>query len=93
MATPAEYLVRETVQDAQALIAALAQVRAVMDRMVQRSRALGATAVDTYATWPAGYTAQDFKGLINALDSVDMPDSIIPDNTRNRIHKLVANIQ
>ena len=93
MATQADYLVLKTTEDTNQMIAALEHVRTIKNRIVQRARALGIVTADAYANWPAGYTATDFRGLINALDSVDLPDSIVPDATRNRLHKLVASIQ
>lgn len=91
MATQADYLVTQSANDAQALIVALAQVRTITNRMVQRARALGTLTWDAYTNWTAGYTAQEAKALITVLEA--LPDSIIDDAARNRLHRFVANIQ
>lgn len=90
MATQSEYLVRNTVNDANALIASLAQVVTITNRIVQRARALGATTWDAYE-FPAGYDATQAKALITALEA--LPESIVENTTRNRIHKIVSIIQ
>lgn len=98
MATSADYLVNQTVADAAQLIRELAAARTTIARMVQRARGVGLTTVDAYANWPAGYTVAEFKALFNlALDPLDpanaLPESIVPNTLRGRLHKLVANIQ
>ena len=91
MATPAEYLVKETANDIQQLIAALAQTKTILDRIVQRARALGALTWDGYTNWPDGYTATLAKALITALEG--LPESVVDNTVRNRLHTFAANIQ
>lgn len=41
--------------------------------------------------WPDGYTIQDFVALYTAL--AELPASVVGDNTRNAIHKVLAHFQ
>jgi hypothetical protein len=90
MATQADYLVNHTVNDVNALIVALAQTVTVIDRIVQRARALGATTWDAYE-FPEGYDATQAKALITALEA--LPESIVDNTVRNRLYKIVSIIQ
>lgn len=91
MATSSDYLVTSTVADVAQLIASLAATKAVADRIVQRARALGALTWDGYENWPADYDALQAKALITALEG--LPESVVDNTVRNRLHKMVASIR
>ena len=90
MATQGQYLVLRTVNDATNLLAELEQARTVATRIVERMEAIGAGALDDYV-WPEGYTKADFVALYNQLSG--LPGSVVSDDVRDALFKLVSSIQ
>ena len=88
--TQGSYLVIRSVNDANALLTQLEQVRQSVTRITERMAALGAGVLDGYE-WPNDYTQADFIALYQALDA--LPGSILADDTRDKILKLVSSIQ
>lgn len=90
MATPGDFLVTRTVNDATTLLAALEQIKAQANRIAQRMVAIGAGALNDYQ-WPNGYMKADFVALYNALNS--LPGLVVADSVRDALYKLVSSIQ
>ena len=90
MATPGQYLVNNTVTDCNSLLAQLRSLKQVMTNIVERMEAIGASALSGYQ-WPEGYVNQDFLDLYNALKA--LPGSVVEDDVRDSIYKLVSHIQ
>ena len=90
MATPGDYLVNNSVNDANALLAQLEQVKRLVTRIAQRMDALGIAALAGHV-WPDGYTQADFVALYQALDA--LPGLVVDDDMRDKLFKLVSSIQ
>ena len=95
MATKADYLVRNTVNDCTQLRAQLEQAKETARRITERMLALAdpgnpVAFLLTYA-WPEGYTLQDFVDLYDALTL--LPGSVVANETRNAIYKILAYFQ
>lgn len=90
MATQSEYLINHTTNDCNRLLTELQAVRTTTTRIVERMKALDTPALAGYV-WPEGYTENDFVALYNALKA--LPGSIVADDVRNQIFKLVSFIQ
>ena len=90
MATQGTYLVNNTVNDCNSLLAQLRNVKQTALNIAERMEAIGAPALTDYV-WPEGYTSQDFLNLYNALKA--LPGSVIEDDTRDAIYKPVSHIQ
>lgn len=90
MATQGHYLVFRTVEDATSLLSDLERTRTVVTRIVERMEGLGVAALDGHE-WPAGYTQADFMALYNALNG--LPGSVVADEVRDALFKLVSYIQ
>ena len=90
MATPGDYLVNNSVNDANALLAQLEQVKRLVTRIAQRMDALGIAALVGHV-WPDGYTQADFVALYQALDA--LPGLVVDDDMRDKLFKLVSSIQ
>ena len=90
MATPGHLLVTNTSENALALLNQLEQAKTTATRIVQRMEALGTAALTGYE-WPEGYTQADFVALYQALDG--LPGSVVSDDVRNQLWKLVAAVQ
>ena len=91
MATKAEYLVNSTVNDANALLTQLEAAKTTARRIVERMLGVGYVVLMSYE-WPEGYTLnEDFLALYTAIES--LPGSVVPDETRNALYKLVATFQ
>lgn len=95
MATKADYLIRNTVNDCTQLRAALEQAGTLAKRVVQRMEALSdpgnPVAFLLVYEWPDGYTIEDFVALYNAFDV--LPGSVVADETRDSIYKILAHFQ
>lgn len=90
MATPGQYLVNNTVNDCNSLLAQLEQVRRLVTRVTERMEAIGAGALADY-TWPEGYTQQDFMDLYQALNA--LPGSVVANAVRDALFNLVSHVQ
>jgi len=90
MATPGDYLVNNSVNDANALLAQLEQAKRLVTRIAQRMDALGIAALVGHV-WPDGYTQADFVALYQALDA--LPGLVVDDDMRDKLFKLVSSIQ
>lgn len=90
MATPGHLLVLDSRQNALELLRQLEAAKTTASRIVQRMEALGVTALEGYE-WPNEYTQADFVALYNALD--DLPGSVVADDVRDKLYKLVAAVQ
>jgi len=91
MATQAEYLVNQTVNDCNALLAQLQQAKTTAQRVVERMLAIGYVPLIDYP-WPDGYTLNDdFVPLYNELAA--LPGTVVPDETRDAIYKLISTFQ
>lgn len=90
MATQGTYLVNNTANDVISLLQQIQVVRTTVTRITERMAAIGEAALDSY-TWPEGYTEADFLALYNALDN--LPGSIVSNDVRNKLFKLVSCIQ
>lgn len=90
MASQGTYLVNNTVNDVTSLLQQLQMVRTTVTRITERMEAIGEPALDTYQ-WPTEYVKADFLALYQALDG--LPDSIVSNDVRNKLFKLVSCIQ
>jgi len=90
MATQGQYLVNNTVNDCNVMLAQLEGARRLVTRIVERMEALGVAALQGHV-WPEGYTQADFVALYQALDV--LPGCIVADDVRDKIFKLVSSIQ
>lgn len=90
MATQGTYLVNNTVIDCNALLSQLEQARRLVTRVTERMEALGTAALAGYA-WPEDYAQQDFVALYQALDA--LPGSVVEDDVRDKLFKLVSCVQ
>lgn len=90
MATQGQYLVNNTANDTISLLQQIQAVRTTVTRITERMAAIGEAALDSYQ-WPEGYTEADFTALYQALNA--LPGSIVADEVRNRLFKLVSYIQ
>lgn len=91
MATKGEYLVNNTVNDAKVLLAQLEAAKTTARRIVERMLGVGYVPLMSY-DWPEGYTLNDdFLVLYAAIEA--LPGTVIPDETRNALYKLVATFQ
>lgn len=90
MATQGDYLVNNTVNDCNSLLAQLQAARTTITRIAERMEALGTAALSGYE-WPSGYTQTDFVALYNALGA--LPGSVVSDDVRDKLFKLVSSIQ
>lgn len=90
MATQGHFLVIRSVEDAVTLLAQLERARTTIARIVERMESIGPAALDGHA-WPEGYTKADFVALYNALNA--LPGSVVADDVRNKLFKLVSSIQ
>ena len=95
MATKADYLINSTVNDCAQLRAALEQAKTLAVRVVQRMEALAdegnPVAFLLVYDWPDGYTIEDFVALYNAFTA--LPGSVVSDETRDSIYKILAHFQ
>lgn len=95
MATKADYLINNTVNDCAQLRAALEQTKTLAQRITERMLALSdvgnPVAFRLTYDWPDGYTLEDFAGLYDALTL--LPGSVVADETRNAIMKMLAYFQ
>ena len=95
MATKADYLINSTVNDCAQLRAALEQAKTLVARVVQRMEALAdegnPVAFLLAYVWPDGYTLEDFEALYNAFGA--LPGSVVSDETRDSIYKILAHFQ
>jgi hypothetical protein len=90
MATQGAYLVNNTVNDCNALLAQLLAAQTTITRITERMEAIGQGALENYA-WPEGYTEQDFINLYQALDA--LPGSVVANAVRDALYNLVGYIQ
>ena len=95
MATKADYLINNTVIDAGQLRLHLEQAATVAKRITERMLALqdagNPVAFLLTYEWPDGYTINDFVALYDALTA--LPGSVVDDDTRNAIYKILAHFQ
>jgi hypothetical protein len=98
MATPGQKLVIDTTNNCNLLVRQLEAVRTTVDRIVQQMEATGLAALDDYV-FPDGYTKADLLALYFMLagkqdDSVEpLPGSVVSDDVRDAIHKLINHVQ
>ena len=90
MATQGHYLVTRSTEDASALLVELERTRTIARRITERMEAIGSQALAGYE-WPEGYTGSDFLELYQALNT--LPGSVVDDDTRDALFKLVSFIQ
>lgn len=90
MATQGDFLVQRTVNDCTTLVVQLEAAKTTAQRISQRMVSLGLPALSGYA-WPEGYTQADFVALYQALNA--LPGSMVADDTRDALYKLVSSIQ
>lgn len=92
MATPGpgQYLVNNTVNDCNALLLQLRNVKQLVMNITERMEAMGVAALAGYE-WPEGYTQQDFVDLYQALNA--LPGSIVENPVRDALFDLVGHIQ
>lgn len=90
MATQGQYLVNNTTNDCNALLQQIQAVRTTVTRITERMEAIGQGALNDHP-FPEGYTKTDFIDLYQALDS--LPGSIVADDVRDKLFKLVSSIQ
>ena len=95
MATQADYLINETVNDANLFLSQAQQLNTTTNRIVQRMLAMteGGTNLAVLAgyVWPEGYTQANFVALYSALNA--LPGSIVDDDTRDALYKLISTFQ
>lgn len=90
MATQGQYLVNNTVNDTISLLQQIQAVRTTVTRITERMEAVGQDALNGHP-FPEGYTKTDFINLYQALDG--LPGSVVADEVRGRLFKLVSCIQ
>jgi len=95
MATKADYLINSTVNDCAQLRAQLEAAATTAGRITERMLALSDAGnpvafLLTYV-WPDGYTIEDFVALYTALTA--LPTSMVDDELRNSIYKMLAYFQ
>lgn len=95
MATKADYLIRNTVNDATQLCAALEQAGTLAHRITERMLAMTNGGLNvTFLMeweWPVGYTLNDFVALYTALAA--LPGSVVSNATRDALYKLISTFQ